>query len=53
MQINQREQFYLDSLMPEYNILKIAGSSLGFKYTEESLAKRSGENNHFFWKNLY
>ena len=49
-----REQFYINSLEPEYNILKIAGSSLGFIHTEESKAKmssaqknidRSGENN--------
>lgn len=39
--ILSREQYYLDSLQPEYNILKIAGSSLGYKHTEESLAKMS------------
>jgi group I intron endonuclease len=27
-----REQFYLDLLCPEYNILQTAGSSLGFRY---------------------
>nr|YP_009568430.1 hypothetical protein [Drechslerella brochopaga]QBL02512.1 hypothetical protein [Drechslerella brochopaga] len=32
----EREQYYLDKLLPEYNILKIAGSSLGFKHSEES-----------------
>ena len=35
----EREQYYLDSLKPEYNIFKIAGSSLGHKHTEETLAK--------------
>jgi group I intron endonuclease len=35
----EREQYYLDSLNPEYNILKKAGSSLGYKHTEESIAK--------------
>jgi group I intron endonuclease len=35
----EREQYYLDFLKPEYNILKIAGSSLGFKHTKETLAK--------------
>ena len=30
---------YLDQLNPEYNILKLAGSSLGFKYSEETKAK--------------
>jgi group I intron endonuclease len=42
------EQFNMDSLEPEYNILKVAGSSLGYKHTEGSLTKRSiamsGEN---------
>lgn len=32
-----REQFYIDSLRPEYNILNQAGSSLGFKHSEETL----------------
>lgn len=31
-----REQYYLDLLKPEYNVLKIAGSSLGYKHTEEA-----------------
>jgi len=35
----KREQFYLDSLNPEYNILKTAGSLLGFKHSEEAKAK--------------
>jgi group I intron endonuclease len=34
-----REQHYIDSLKPVYNILKIAGSSLGYIHTEETLAK--------------
>ena len=29
-----REQYYLDKLQPEYNILKSSGSSLGYKHTE-------------------
>lgn len=32
-----REQFYMDKLNPEYNILKIAGSNLGYKHSEASL----------------
>src|SRR3954462_14430715 len=32
-----REQFYIDKLTPEYNILKIAGSSFGYKHSEASL----------------
>ena len=34
-----REQYYLDLLQPEYNILKIAGSSKGFKHSDETLKK--------------
>jgi hypothetical protein len=37
----KREQYYLDLLKPEYNILKVAGSTLGFKYTENSRTKMS------------
>jgi len=44
-----REQFYIDALNPEYNILKVAGSSLGYKHTNETLVKMSeawlGKNN--------
>ena len=32
-----REQYYLDKFKPEYNILQIAGSSLGFKHSEETI----------------
>lgn len=35
----EREQFYLDLLIPEYNILKYAYSLLGFKHSQESLEK--------------
>jgi group I intron endonuclease len=35
----EREQFYLDLLHPEYNILQIAGSSLGYKHSEETIVK--------------
>jgi group I intron endonuclease len=54
-----REQFYIDELKPEYNILKVAGSSLGYRHTDESLAKmseaqksidRTGENHPMFGK---
>lgn len=30
----KREQFYFDSLNPEYNILKVAGSFLGYRHSE-------------------
>ena len=35
----EREQYYLDLLKPEYNVLPRAGSSLGYKHTEETLVK--------------
>jgi group I intron endonuclease len=38
----EREQYYLDLLKPEYNILKNAGSLLGFKHSEETKAKFKG-----------
>ena len=53
-----REQFFFDKLNPQYNILKIAGSSLNSKHTEETKAKISqglkgiyvGENSALFGK---
>lgn len=35
----EREQYYFNILNPEYNILKTAGSRLGFKNSEETLMK--------------
>lgn len=35
----EREQFYLDLFIPDYNILKYAYSLLGFKHSEETLEK--------------
>ena len=35
----KREQYYIDTLKPEYNILKIAGSRLGCKHSLETLLK--------------
>ncbi|BDC33828.1 hypothetical protein EMPS_mp15 (mitochondrion) [Entomortierella parvispora] len=55
--ILSREQFYIDSLVPQYNILKVAGSSLGYNHSDESIAlmkkiqkniDRSGEKNPMF-----
>jgi len=37
----EREQYYIDLFNPEYNILKIAGSLLGFRHSEETKAKMS------------
>lgn len=34
-----REQYYIDLLKPEYNILKVAGSLFGYKHSPESLEK--------------
>lgn len=34
-----REQYYLDLCKPEYNILKVAGSNLGYIHSENTLAK--------------
>ena len=39
--LNTREQYYFDTLNPQYNVLKTAGSSLGRKLTEETKAKIS------------
>jgi group I intron endonuclease len=35
----KREQYYLDFFKPKYNILKVAGSHLGYKHTPEALEK--------------
>ena len=35
----EREQYYLDLIKPEYNIVEKAGSTIGYKHTEDSLAK--------------
>jgi len=37
--ILEREQYYLDLLKPEYNILSTAGSSLGHKHSKETRDK--------------
>jgi|SRR5690349_2929303 group I intron endonuclease len=34
-----REQYYIDTFNPKYNVLKVAGSTLGYKHTEETKAK--------------
>lgn len=47
----EREQYYINLLKPKYNILKVAGSRLGFKHSEITKTKISGVNNHFFGKN--
>lgn len=37
----EREQYFIDSLNPHYNISKIAGSQLGFRHSAESKVKIS------------
>ena len=39
--LTEREPYYFDKLNPKYNTLKVAGSSLGHKLTEETKAKIS------------
>ena len=36
----EREQFYLDNFNPTYNILKVAGSSMGMKHSEATKFKK-------------
>jgi hypothetical protein len=54
-----REQYYLDTLKPEYNLLKIAASRTGQRHSQETLDKMSksqkaidrlGVNNPMFGK---
>jgi len=35
----KREQYYLDRLNPEYNVLKTAGSLLGFKHSKDTIER--------------
>lgn len=47
--ILEQEQKYIDTLQPEYNILKVAGSSLGYIHLEKTKVKISEAltgNNH-------
>ena len=40
----EKEQYYINRDLPEYNLLKRAGSSLGFKRSEETRNKISNAN---------
>lgn len=42
-----KEQYWIDKLNPEYNILKFAKSSLNYKHLPSSLAKMRGSRPHF------
>jgi group I intron endonuclease len=51
-----REQFYMDNLLPEYNILKLAGSRAGYKYSKESLSNiwtSERKSKHKNWLKLF
>lgn len=52
--IMEREQHYIENILPEYNILKTAGSLLGFKHSDSTLVKfkkaKENENNPMFGK---
>ena len=52
----KREQYYLDLLNPEYNILKKAGSRLEYKHSEEDRIKKSlaqmGDKNPMYGKHV-
>jgi group I intron endonuclease len=57
--ILEKEQFYLDSLKPDYNINLIAGSRLGAQHSKDSIARmseiqrnidRTGEENPMYGK---
>ena len=43
--VTLREQFYLDTLKPTYNILKLACSSLGFKHSYSTIVQMKERNN--------
>lgn len=47
-----REQYYIDLYKPEYNILKFAGSRLGYTHTEETLAKLKNRKVSAEWRVL-
>lgn len=45
--LDEREQYWIDFLKPEYNILKFVKSSRGYKHTEESKTKMRGKRINF------
>jgi len=55
-QLIPREQHYLDTLKPEYNIAPTAGSQLGYRHTEEVRRNmseaQSGERCYWYGKHL-
>jgi group I intron endonuclease len=52
-QLIKCEQYYIDTLNPEYNICPTAGSRLGSKQTAETIEKiRKNATKHWLGKNL-
>lgn len=47
LKLDEREQFWIDLLLPKYNILKFVKSSKGYKHTLESIDKMKGPRPHF------
>ena len=45
-----REEYYLNSIHPEFNLLKTAGSLLGHKHSPETIIKLSRKNSHMYGK---
>lgn len=48
----EREQYYIDLYPPEYNILKVAGSRLGYIHTDKTLAKLKNREVSDEWRVL-
>ncbi len=46
----EREQYYLDILHPQYNGSKFAANPRGYEWSDESKAKVSGKHNHAYGK---
>ncbi len=49
-QVLSREQYYLDTLCPHYNVAKIAGSNAGIKRSKETKEKKSKQQKQN-WQN--
>jgi hypothetical protein len=49
----EREQFFLDTLRPEYNILEKAGNSAGFRHSAESKEKISLARQNYISKSRF
>ena len=47
------EQWFIDNLKPEYNILLIAGNSLGYKHSKETLKKLKELSKSYCSKKVY